>query len=104
MLYCCIVVLNCCGIVAVLLLLYCYCIVVVNGGLSQWSVWGVCTVKCGGGEHTRSRTCTEPAPSHGGASCTGFLHESQACNIQACSTPAAAASPPAASAAAPAAV
>lgn len=49
----------------------------VNGG---WSGWSNCSASCGGGTQTRS--CTNPAPSGGGASCSGA--SSQACNTQAC--------------------
>merc|ERR1712112_227291 len=33
----------------------------------QWSEWGECSKKCGGG--WKKRTCTNPAPAHGGADC-----------------------------------
>jgi hypothetical protein len=51
----------------------------VDGG---WTDWSACSATCGGGTSTRS--CTNPAPSGGGASCVG--DSSQACNTQACST------------------
>ena len=54
------------------------CAVPVNGG---WSDWSACSVSCGGG--TQTRTCTNPAPSGGGADCVGA--SSQSCNTQACS-------------------
>ncbi len=49
----------------------------VDGG---WSDWSVCSVQCGGG--TQSRTCTNPAPSCGGADCAG--DSTMECNTQAC--------------------
>ncbi len=49
----------------------------VNGG---WSGWDECSAECGGG--TQSRTCTNPAPSSGGATCEGS--DTQSCNTQAC--------------------
>lgn len=49
----------------------------VNGG---WSGWSACSVSCGGGTQTRS--CNNPAPSCGGAGCSGA--SSQSCNTQAC--------------------
>ncbi len=49
----------------------------VDGG---WSNWGSCSVSCGGGTQTRS--CTNPTPANGGASCNGS--SSQSCNTQAC--------------------
>lgn len=52
----------------------------VNG---NWSVWSPCSASCGGG--TQTRTCTNPAPSNGGADCSGA--NSQACNTDACDDP-----------------
>lgn len=49
----------------------------VDGG---WSDWSTCSAECGGG--TRTRTCTNPAPSGGGANCSG--PSTQECNTQAC--------------------
>ena len=49
----------------------------VNGG---WTAWSTCSLSCGGG--TQTRTCTNPAPSGGGATCVG--PSSQPCNQQAC--------------------
>jgi len=56
----------------------------VNGGWSAWSAWSACSVYCGGGTQTRTRTCTNPVPSCGGADCVGASLDSQACNTQAC--------------------
>ncbi|MCX6720409.1 MAG: DUF5011 domain-containing protein [Candidatus Staskawiczbacteria bacterium] len=49
----------------------------VNGG---WSDWGTCSATCGGG--TQTRTCTNPTPANGGATCVG--ETSQTCNPQSC--------------------
>lgn len=51
----------------------------IDGG---WSAWSACSVSCGGG--TQTRTCTNPAPTNGGANCVGS--SSQACNTQTCET------------------
>ncbi|XP_071102012.1 coadhesin-like [Haliotis cracherodii] len=62
----------------------------VNGGWSSWSVTsaGPCSLTCGSGQQTvaRARTCSNPAPGHGGASCSGASTDSQtqACNTVAC--------------------
>jgi prepilin-type N-terminal cleavage/methylation domain-containing protein len=52
----------------------------IDGG---WSAWGPCSTTCGGG--TQTRTCNNPAPSNGGASCAGPA--SKVCNPQACVVP-----------------
>jgi hypothetical protein len=57
---------------------YCTCpSAAIDGG---WSAWSTCSATCGGG--TQTRTCTNPAPSNGGATCSGAA--SQACNTAAC--------------------
>ena len=56
----------------------------IDGGWSAWSSWGTCTVTCGGGTQIRTRTCTNPAPSNGGADCVGSTSETRACNTQVC--------------------
>nr|NP_001027687.1 sp4 protein precursor [Ciona intestinalis]CAD24309.1 putative coagulation serine protease [Ciona intestinalis] len=49
---------------------------------SAWSVYGVCSVTCGGGTQESTRTCNN----HGqvGVTCDGRDTRSQACNPQAC--------------------
>ena len=49
----------------------------VHGG---WSSYGPCSEDCGPG--TKSRTCTDPAPAHGGDDCAGS--SSAACNLGEC--------------------
>jgi hypothetical protein len=56
----------------------------VDGGWSTWSAWSICSVTCGGGTQTRTRVCNNPAPSNGGATCSGSASESQVCSTQAC--------------------
>ncbi len=53
------------------------CTPVVNGGWSNWSGWSVCT----NNTQTRTRTCTNPAPSCRGAECSGPSSETQCCPI-----------------------
>ncbi|XP_069103857.1 uncharacterized protein [Argopecten irradians] len=52
----------------------------IDGNWSNWAAWGHCTMTCNpytgndliiSGTHTRSRTCTNPTPQHGGTSCDG---------------------------------
>jgi len=56
----------------------------VNGEFTTWSTFGKCSKDCGGGVKRRTRTCTNPAPAHGGENCTGLLAEEEPCNKQAC--------------------
>lgn len=60
-------------------------VVSVNGGWSSWSGWSDCTATCGGGTKTRSRSCNSPAPSGGGAACSGSSTDTNSCNTGACS-------------------
>ncbi|XP_035691280.1 hemicentin-1-like [Branchiostoma floridae] len=53
---------------------------VIDGGWSDWSAWSDCSVTCGVGTQTRSRTCTNPAPANGGADCEGDDEETQDCD------------------------
>merc|ERR1712202_54704 len=56
----------------------------VDGGVSEWSEWGECSEECGGGNQTRTRTCTNPTPANGGNDCEDSLEETQNCNEQDC--------------------
>lgn len=47
----------------------------VNGGWSSWSAWSTCS----GGTQQRTRSCTNPAPQNGGATCSGSSTESRSC-------------------------
>merc|ERR1712055_521351 len=50
----------------------------------QWSEWGDCSKKCGGG--WKKRSCTNPAPAHGGADCEKEygLGDKDDCNTKKC--------------------
>ena len=54
------------------------------GNWGAWASWGTCGTTCGGGTQIRSRLCNNPAPSNGGAACSGSGSETQACNNQTC--------------------
>ena len=56
----------------------------VNGGWSHFGSYSQCSVSCGGGNHTRSRTCTNPTPQHGGKNCVGSSTETHSCNNDPC--------------------
>jgi len=56
----------------------------VNGQWSAWGEYSACTKTCGGGLQTRTRTCTNPAPSGGGSQCSGLASESKECMTSSC--------------------
>ncbi|XP_005107934.2 sushi, von Willebrand factor type A, EGF and pentraxin domain-containing protein 1 [Aplysia californica] len=59
----------------------------VNGGVSGWGVWSHCTADCGTGSRSRSRSCNNPAPQHGGQPCDpDDLSEEEPCNTDPCPT------------------
>lgn len=53
---------------------------------SNWSQWSGCSVACGGGTRSSTRTVQVPA-SNGGAPCTGSTVQTQTCNQVSCTTP-----------------
>ncbi|XP_078346362.1 uncharacterized protein LOC144631716 isoform X2 [Oculina patagonica] len=57
-----------------------------NGGYSPWGDWTKCSVSCGTGQRSRSRTCTNPPPSSGGKDCSGLgpASETGECNNGGC--------------------
>ena len=55
----------------------------VNGGWSNW-VCGGCSVECGGGTSSCTRTCNNPPPSCDGQMCSGGASKVDACNTQSC--------------------
>jgi len=60
--------------------------VAVDGVWTAWAEWQACPVTCGSGTQKRIRTCTDPAPANGGATCPGKAEDSQDCNTAACPT------------------
>ena len=57
---------------------------IVDGKWSEWSAWSPCSVRCGKGYQKRTRTCTEPAPGNGGASCQGTALQKSDCTAIDC--------------------
>ena len=60
-----------------------------NGGWAGWSAWSGCAAGiCAGNQRIRTRTCTSPIPSDGGAWCTGENAEQLDClskySLQSC--------------------
>ena len=58
-----------------------YCLV--DGGWSSWR-HGSCSMTCGGGIRTSTRTCNNPAPSCGGNDCSGSNIRHDICNTRCC--------------------
>lgn len=46
-------------------------------GWSGWSQWDACSVECGGGYQTMTRTCLKPP-------CQGSTNVQRACNVHSC--------------------
>jgi len=55
-----------------------------NGGWSSWGEWSPCSASCGGGNKTRVRECSDPAPAHGGEDCDGENTETEECGDDDC--------------------
>ncbi|XP_071504257.1 uncharacterized protein [Diadema antillarum] len=56
----------------------------IDGQWSDWTSWGSCTATCGPGVRHRSRTCNNPSPANGGASCDGNLLMTEFCDLPPC--------------------
>lgn len=56
----------------------------VDGGWSEWSQYGECSVSCNTGTKVRTRTCTKPVTAYGGRECVGKSTESVVCNDYLC--------------------
>lgn len=69
---------------------FCYLCRKVDGGWSLWSSWSTCSVTCGVGAHTRSRTCDDPPPSvseagmGNGTTCSLPNSDMKTCVMQRC--------------------
>ncbi|KAL5248251.1 hypothetical protein ACHWQZ_G017435 [Mnemiopsis leidyi] len=64
------------------------CCMTTNGGWTDWADWGSCSCdhSTGTGTYTRTRSCTNPAPSCGGSSCSGSSSDTGSCDSQCCRT------------------
>ncbi|EPQ11979.1 Semaphorin-5B [Myotis brandtii] len=51
-----------------------------NGAWTTWSSWALCSTTCGIGFQVRQRSCSNPAPRHGGRICVGKSREERFCN------------------------
>jgi len=56
----------------------------VDGVWTDWGHWNQCDVSCGSGTSTRTRSCTNPPPAHGGDDCQGPSQETSTCTLTNC--------------------
>lgn len=56
----------------------------VNGNRGQWASYEECSVSCGSGMQTKTRSCNDPAPEHNGNPCYGLGTSSRICTMEAC--------------------
>ena len=56
----------------------------IDGAWGDWGEWEACSVTCGGGKHSRRRTCDSPPPEFGGLNCT--WNGSKPLDIEPCNT------------------
>ncbi|XP_052900964.1 hemicentin-1-like [Anopheles moucheti] len=56
----------------------------IEGGWTGWSDWTGCNEPCGYGRNIRFRSCSNPAPRHGGRPCDGEESEVKTCKLQEC--------------------
>ena len=55
-----------------------------DGVWTEWDHWSHCDINCGTGTRTRTRSCTNPPPSHGGDDCQGPSQETSTCMLAHC--------------------
>ncbi|TRY80804.1 hypothetical protein TCAL_15440, partial [Tigriopus californicus] len=56
---------------------------IIHGLWVEWSSWDACQDDCSLTLESRTRSCTNPAPKHGGDSCSGFSLDQRNCTSQA---------------------
>ena len=56
----------------------------INGGWTDWQPVSNCSQKCGGGERSMERYCTNPNPMYGGEYCSGENTKNEMCNMEPC--------------------
>lgn len=55
-----------------------------DGNYTNWSGFSPCSVSCGEGMKTRTRSCSNPRPQHGGDHCQGDPSDTQNCFLRHC--------------------
>lgn len=55
-----------------------------DGNYTSWSDFSPCTVSCGPGTRTRTRSCSNPGPKHGGDDCQGYPNSTEICFLGHC--------------------
>ena len=61
-----------------------YVLLEVGDGWSIWVGWSECSVTCGYGNRSRSRTCTSLGTYKGGLRCLGHPNQYMPCNESMC--------------------
>ena len=56
----------------------------VDGNYTSWSDFSPCTVSCGPGTRTRTRSCSNPRPQHGGDDCQEQSNSREICFLRHC--------------------
>merc|ERR1712071_239580 len=56
----------------------------INGNWATWTKSGSCSKACGSGKQNFTRTCSNPAPAHGGNACSGSPSKFETCNPHPC--------------------
>ena len=56
----------------------------VDGSFGEWGEFGECSMNCGPGVKTRTRSCSSPKPQHGGRNCIGKVVENAPCQVKEC--------------------
>ncbi|XP_068710256.1 SCO-spondin-like [Montipora foliosa] len=56
----------------------------IHGHWTAWSSWSDCSKTCASGTRSRSRSCSNPVPQHGGQNCSGNYSEDWHCDFGPC--------------------
>ena len=58
----------------------------VDGKWGDWSMWSGCSVTCGSGQKSSTRSCDNPAPAYGGKECINGASRIESCDAGDCSS------------------